>query len=311
MQISPISIISTPTKCSGELISSFALEVTEKIFMQLTKVGDRRSGACVCKDWRLVSSYADKMLRILRWPFGTDLQPGLPQIISPESSMPRLMKKNIVHFAYQPCPLNPGKALHETSFLVFLGSSITDYGDKTYKPHPTNALLIQFDRELEKTIPCLVSKPKWIVIPKQTFGITNVNGLKKELVREELDKIEKAKAQGFRKLTGLELGYGVFFGHLGELNKFEKPMGDKNAEYINPWVLDPNHDIKNENDITKINKVVICEDIQKDGTIVESYIKFQLYPCGTPAPNAISKQKYEANSQNFLTGIMLGKEFEA
>jgi hypothetical protein len=313
MQISSISNppLPAPTERSSELISSFALEVTEKIFLQLTDVADRWSGACVCKDWKLVSSDADKMLRILRWPFGTDLKPGLPQMMAPKSSMPKLMEKNIVQFANQPCPLNPEKALHETSILVYLGSTILDHNrHMTYKPHPANYGLITFDKALLNTtaITSLSSKPKWMVIPKQPFGLINVNGDKTELTTEEIEKIKNAESQGYRKLTGLELGHGVFFGYQGELNNFEKPMDNQNAEYKKPWILDPNHEIKN--DITEINKVVICEDIEEDGTVVESYIKFQLQ-YGTPTPNAISKQEYEANSQKYITGIMLGKEFEA
>jgi hypothetical protein len=313
MQISPFSNhpLPEPTERSSELISSFALEVTEKIFIQLTAAADRRSGACVCKDWKLVSSYADKIFRILKWPFGTDSKPGnLPQYMAPKSSMPKLMEKNIVQFANQPCPLNPEKALHETSLLVYLGSTLLDDRTMTYKPHSANFGLIQFDEALVNTAAGTntISKPKWMTIHKQPFGITNDHGKKIELTPEEIEKIEKAKAQGYRKLTALELGHGLYFGYVGELINFGKPMDDKSPEYKKPWILDPGYQIKY--DMTIIDKVVICEDIEEDGTVVESYIYFQLL-FGNPTPIAISKQEYEANAQKFTTCIMLGKEFEA
>lgn len=315
MQITSISInpTSLPTERSAELISNFPTELTEKIFIQLTNLADRRSGACVCKEWNLSSSYADKMFRILKWPFGTDPQPKLPRLfMAPESSMPKLMKENIARFANQPCPLNPKKTLYETSMLVYLGSKILD-SDKLEIPHSPNIKILNFDDDdvLKNTAAGTnaISKPKWMLIPKQPFGITNDHGNEKELNTEEMEKIEIAKAQGYRKMTALELGHGTFFGHFHELMNYEKPMDDKNAEYEKPWLLEPVTKPVRYQDGIATHKVAACEDMEKDGTLVESYIQFDLV-YGTPKGVVMSKQKYEANAKKFVTGIMLGKEFE-
>jgi hypothetical protein len=230
--------------------------------------------------------------------------------MAPKSSMPKLMEKNIVQFANQPCPLNPEKALHETHILVYLGSSILDDKTNIYNDNSANYGLIQFDEALINTAAKIssISKPKWMAITKQPFGLTNDHGQKIELTPEEIEKIEKAEAQGYRKLTALELGHGLFFGSMGDRLNFEKPMDDKNAEYKKSWILDPEHDLKYDG--IAINKVVACEDIEEDGTIQESYMNFHLH-FGMPMPRVMSKQEYEANSQKYITGIMLGKEFEA
>lgn len=316
MQVSSISSnpISLPTERSAELISNFPPEVTEKIFIQLTNLADRGSGACVCKDWKLASSDADKLLRILRWPFGTDPQPKIPQsFMAPESSMPKLMKENIIRFANQPCPLNPERPIHETSILVYLGSKILDRKNKTELAHSAHIGILHFDDDALKNSAVgtnIISKPKWMVIPKQSFGITNDHGHEKELTTEEMVRIEKAKAQGYRKLTALELVHSTFFGYTNDLMNFEKPLGDKNSEYEKPWQLEPVNKPLQYQDGIGTHKVVACEDTEKDGTVVESYIQFDLV-YGSPIGVAMSKQKYEANAKEFVTGIMLGKEFDA
>lgn len=318
MQISHISSNQQliPTARSGELISSFPCEIIETFFMEMSSMKDRQNGACVCKDWQLSSLH---VMKILSWPLGTDSNPEMPFLMAPKSLMPKAMEKDIFKFANQRCPLNPKKAIHETHFLVYLGSTICEnnldlyniyfrslYGkDDIYKPLSAHSKMLSFDDGLKNTAAWAssISKPKWIAIPKQPFAIKCDHGQEVELSKDQIEKIEKAKAQGYRKLNALELVHSCALGHINERLNYAHLKDN----YERPWMLDPL--IRNDY-YNRTCKVVTCEDIEKDGTILEYYLTFKLYD-GLPVGKVISKQSYKAEAQEYIEGIMLGKEFDA